>query len=68
MHKSTLLLALLLLFSNVSFSQTEFGDTLFSFNAGSLTPTQDFTLFGVEFAEDHFWVTGMKPRTTITGL
>ncbi|MBT8386575.1 MAG: lactonase family protein, partial [Ignavibacteria bacterium] len=60
MHKSTLLLASLLLFSSFSFTQTEFGDTLFSFNAGSLTPTQDYTLLGVEFAEDHFWITGMN--------
>jgi hypothetical protein len=40
------------------FTQTQFGDTLFSFNAGILTPTQDYSLRGVEFADDHFWVTG----------
>ena len=57
MYKSIILL---LLFSSVSFTQTEFGDTLFSFNAGSLTPTQDYTLLGIEFAEDHFWITGMN--------
>jgi hypothetical protein len=57
MYKSIITL---LLFSSVSFTQTEFGDTLFSFNAGSLTPTQDYTLLGIEFAEDHFWITGMN--------
>jgi hypothetical protein len=60
MHKSILFSALLFILNTLSFTQTEFGDTLFSFNAGSLTPTQDYTLLGVEFAEDHFWVTGMN--------
>ena len=60
MHKAILPIFLALLLSNFSLTQPEFGDTLFSFNAGSLTPTQDYTLLGVEFAEDHFWITGMN--------
>lgn len=41
----------------VSQAQT-IGDTLFSFNAGALTPTPDRNLRGIVFAEDHFWITG----------
>jgi len=40
---------------------TAFGDTLFSFNAGLLTPTPDRALSGVAFAEGHVWVTGFNP-------
>jgi len=58
MLKSITFLVFILLINNVSLTQTEFGDTLFSFNAGSLTPTQDYSLQGIEFADDHFWVTG----------
>jgi hypothetical protein len=59
MHKIILICGFLFL-NYISTAQTQFGDTLFSFNAGSLTPTQDYTLLGVEFAEDHFWITGMN--------
>ena len=60
MRKSILFSTLVFILNTLSFTQTEFGDTLFSFNAGSLTPTQDYTLLGVEFAEDHYWVSGMN--------
>ena len=60
MHKTLFFLIFALLVNNASFTQTEFGDTLFSFNAGLLTPTQDYTLHGIGFAEDHFWITGMN--------
>jgi len=42
-------------------AQTAFGDTLFSFNAGAITPTGDTVLNGMEFAGGHFWVTGFNP-------
>jgi len=38
------------------------GDTLGAFNAGSLTPLQDRGLYGVTFAEGHYWVTGANPQ------
>ncbi len=60
MRKSLLLILTLIFISSNSFPQTEFGDSLFSFNAGQLTPTQDRTLLGVEFAEGHYWITGMN--------
>ncbi|MBD3221292.1 hypothetical protein GF314_08605 [bacterium] len=44
-------------------AQTAFGDTLFSFNAGQLTPTPDRGLNGVAVAEDHIWVTGFNAPT-----
>jgi hypothetical protein len=44
-------------------SQTAFGDTLSSFNAGQLTPTPDTALNGVAYADDHLWVTGFNPPT-----
>lgn len=56
-----LFIILVVFFSSLSFTQTEFGDTLSSFNAGQLTPTQDRTLFGVEFAQGYYWITGMNP-------
>jgi hypothetical protein len=58
--KLTLLFFTIVGISGFSFSQTQFGDTLFSFNAGILTPAPDRTLFGVEFVDGHFWVTGMN--------
>ncbi len=52
----------LALIFHVWFSQAQtIGDTLFSFNAGSLTPTPDRYLAGIVFAEDHFWITGFDP-------
>ena len=59
MYKIILICGFLFL-NYISTAQTQFGDTLFSFNAGQLTPTQDRTLFGVEFAEGHYWITGMN--------
>ena len=41
--------------------ESSLGDTLDSFNAGVITPTPDRMLQGVEFAQDHFWVTGSDP-------
>ena len=61
MSKVLIFTTSLLFICGISFSQTQFGDTLFSFNAGQLTPTEDRTLFGVEFAEGYYWVTGMNP-------
>lgn len=44
------------------FSQeTSLGDTLFSFNAGVLTPTPDRVLFGVEYLDGYLWMTGADP-------
>ncbi|MGH1362143.1 MAG: T9SS type A sorting domain-containing protein [Calditrichia bacterium] len=42
---------------------TTFGDTLFSFNAGVMTPSPDRGLVGIEFFNDNFWVTGFNPPT-----
>ncbi len=50
------------LFFHVWVAQAQtIGDTLFSFNAGALTPTPDRGLAGIVFAEDHFWITGFDP-------
>lgn len=43
-------------------STATLGDTLGAFNAGSLTPLQDRGLYGVTFAEGHYWVTGANPQ------
>ena len=51
----------LLLHTAPALAQSSFGDTLFSFNAGQLTPSPDRALVGVEFAGGHFWVTGVNP-------
>ncbi len=56
----SVLFTILLFSTTASFSQTTFGDSLFSFNAGQLTPTPDRTLYGITFAEGHFWVTGFN--------
>jgi len=37
------------------------GDTLGSFNAGILTPTPDRALFGIVYAEGHYWISGADP-------
>jgi hypothetical protein len=60
MNKMILTLIIFMITFLSTFAQTQFGDTLFTFNAGQLTPTQDYSLRGVEFAEDHFWVTGVN--------
>lgn len=46
---------------NLFSQESSLGDTLDAFNAGFLTPTPDRGLAGVEFAENHFWVTGFDP-------
>jgi|GEM_PF-2302960 len=56
---AVLLCSSLSLFAQPS-SQTSFGDTLFSFNAGVLTPSPDRGLMGVEYFDGHFWVTGFN--------
>ncbi|MCB0277513.1 MAG: T9SS type A sorting domain-containing protein [Calditrichaeota bacterium] len=60
MRSSVLVLAALVMFTLSSQAQTTFGDTLYSFNAGALTPTRDQTLLGLTFAQGYFWVTGMN--------
>jgi hypothetical protein len=39
------------------------GDTLGAFNAGILTPTPDRALRGIEFADGHFWISGLDPAS-----
>jgi hypothetical protein len=56
-----IIISLLFFFNPVEAQESSFGDTLFSFNAGHLTPTPDRLLFGVEYAEDYLWVTGADP-------
>ena len=65
MRRSLLLLAALMTTfagaGSAAAQTTALGDTLFSFNAGQVTPTQDTGLTGIEFAEGHFWITGFNP-------
>lgn len=59
-----LLLTLTAIFSfkpDIKAQESSLGDTLFSFNAGVLTPTPDRVLRGIEFAEGYFWATGSDP-------
>jgi len=66
MFRPTLLgivLATVLAAPGAADAQTAFGDTLFSFNAGQITPTQDTGLTGLAFADDHYWVTSFNPPT-----
>jgi hypothetical protein len=58
-HFITILAILISL--NSTAQTSSIGDTLFSFNAGVLTPTPDRNLNGVEFAEGYFWATGSDP-------
>ena len=61
---SSLLAALTICFLSMgpaAAQSTVFGDSLFSFNAGQLTPTQDYSLKGLVFAEGHYWVTSSNP-------
>ncbi len=52
----------LIFFQNFSFAQeSSLGDTLMSFNAGTLTPTPDRALFGIEYVEGNLWMTGADP-------
>lgn len=55
------LLGLVLLSFATKVRAYSLGDTLGSFNAGALTPTPDRALFGIVFAEGHYWVSGADP-------
>lgn len=63
MHRYLLILILILTSSFYSaYSQnSNLGDTIYSFNAGILTPTPDRVLHGIEFAQGFFWATGFDP-------
>jgi hypothetical protein len=61
MNKCLYILVYLFFLSNVYYSQSSFGDSLYSFNAGVLTPSPDRNLAGIEFAEGYFWITGFDP-------
>jgi hypothetical protein len=61
MKLTPFIILIFIFFNTLHFSQTQFGDTLFSFNAGTLTPTQDRNLKALEFALDHYWIIGMNP-------
>ena len=65
MLRSLVLLALAGSLSGVGIAsaQTAVGDTLFTFNAGQITPTQDTGLSGIVFADGHHWVTSFNPPT-----
>jgi hypothetical protein len=54
-------LLVLTIFFSVQSQEPEFGDTLKTFDIGSLTPTPDRTIRGIEYAEGHFWATGFDP-------
>jgi hypothetical protein len=48
------------LFSPLS-GQSQIGDTLMTFDIGSLTPTPDRSITGIEYAAGYFWATGFDP-------
>lgn len=53
-----LVLVSLFLSQNIYSQNDETGEFIDAFNAGSLTPSPDRSLHGVEFINNHYWVTG----------
>lgn len=63
MLQYTVIVVLLLLvpLQETQAQSTSLGDTIFSFNAGALTPTPDRGLNGIVYADGYFYVTGFDP-------
>jgi hypothetical protein len=59
--KYFLTLFTIFIFISLHSQQPEIGDTLKTFDMGSLTPTPDRAIVGIEYAEGYFWATGFDP-------
>ena len=58
---TAVLLLLLVPLQEAKAQSTSLGDTIFSFNAGVMTPTPDRGLNGIVYADRYFYITGFDP-------